>query len=139
MKFTNGQYYCLSEDNHLHGEKDDGCGADFKSNNKHKFRTITSADDISIPSNKCAIQFINGGYLNLDDKKEAKEPNNGNLADGEYHFTAAVVDAGSGIVTIVNDKYNTYLKWEGHHVKAEQTADCGVDCNFILQDLSITG
>ncbi len=51
---SNGKYWCLSDDGHLHTE--DHCPNNFKSESRHIFHAMSGEDDDDIPYGKCAIQ-----------------------------------------------------------------------------------
>jgi hypothetical protein len=100
---------------------------------------VTSEDDNSIDTDKCAImaryETKNGKkYIKGDSKMEKGGQD---ADDNDFYFVAEDVD--NGQIAIRNLKHNYYLEKAGKHIetKHNEETDCGDECHFILVDFSI--
>ena len=93
---TDGDYWCLHTDGHIHlGE--DHCPDDFESQNRHMFRSVKHEDNQLVPVGNCAIQsayddsfLLMAGELKKGDRNDPDRT--------EYHFEAN--DVGGGKVNM---------------------------------------
>ena len=121
----------MHDDGHFHTE--DHCSNDFKSQNRHKFRSVKNEDNDKVSSGKCAIQSVHDdSFLKMKNQLENGEDDA--IDETDYQFV--VTDIGGGKVNILSVKENKYLKLNGHHAKANSNSDCGNPCHFTVEELN---
>ena len=138
LKDDNGKYWCLNTDGHFHTE--DHCPADFKSQDRHKFRSLGNEDNDEVLPGKCAIQSAyDDSFLKIMDNQQLEQGtrDEDDLEEEEYQFV--VKDVGSGKINIFSVGENKYLKLDGHHAKAKESIDCGNACHFTIEQLDTPG
>lgn len=136
----------MGTNGHLDGYENDKykCDANFESDNKHQFYVVSNAVDSNIPLKRCAIRSSwNDAYLGIKDgsgKTDVQPKDDTDTTASDKHFFAEQLD-NSGKFIIKNykdtlDSGKEYLKKQGHHAHAQESYNCGEDCQFYLEDLS---
>jgi hypothetical protein len=143
LKDSTGKYWCLDYDGHLHTE--DRCRGSFKSENRHEFHAITGEYDYGVPNGKCAIQSAyDDSFLKTNGRRgqlgsqssmpggKLVQGDNNYLNDSDYHFIVTYV--GADKLNIFSVGKGKYLRRDRIHAIANETSNCGVACQFIIEE-----
>ena len=122
----------MDYDGHLHSE--DRCRGSFKSENRHKFYAITGEYDYGVLNGRCAIQSAyDGSFLKTGAMEGRLEQGENNYPyESDYHFIVTYV--GADKLNIFSVGKGRYLRRDRLHAIANETSNCGVACQFIIEE-----